>query len=249
MRAPTNFKPARVDLLPVFSIPMLRGMLDLNLDPILQDCRDLVKSIGSEFSEDNSRNYTTYFDNDVRMQMYDMPWFKEFADIIKDTYAEFCFNVLGNDMSYVTRRDIHFYAWVSVYQGQHQHEIHNHVNSHVSGTWYLKTGENTSPIKFLNPNLAEFSHKTYPKSYSSDDKPNVIFTGTPYSHSHLEIYPVDNEFLLWPSYLMHSVPPKYTEQDEYERISLSFNLKHKDMIDHNWSENNLHYGFLKDEQK
>ena len=238
-----EFKPARAEILPVFATPFLRGMLDLDTEVIANDCRQLVQTI--ESSPNNAQNYTTYFDETARLSMYDMSWFEDFQNSIKDTYIKFIVDTFNVDVSHLTRRDIHFYAWCSVYRGQHQHEIHNHVNSYMSGTYYVKTGQNTAPIKFLSPNIhSNFSHGARDRAIEREGYHNIVFTGVDGVDTEMLVHPVNNEFLLWPSYMLHSVPPQYdlTQTDNYERISISFNLRHREMIDNNYSKDDLSYG-------
>jgi len=70
---------------------------------------------------------------------------------------------------------------------------------------------------------------------------------TGYNETAQEVYvhPVEGEFLLWPSYMYHSVPfQENTEGTDYERISFSFNLHHKIDVDNNETGRNLSYDFL-----
>ena len=59
-------------------------------------------------------------------------------------------------------------------------------------------------------------------------------------------YPVENQFLLWPSALMHGVPMNHDDVDpNYERISISFNLHHPIGVpNQNEAGEDLEYEFL-----
>jgi uncharacterized protein (TIGR02466 family) len=247
----SDFQPARAEVLPVFSTPFLRGQLDLDTDLIAQDCRDLVSEVKKRCPNDNARNYTTYFDDDIRKKMWELDWFKQFSNTIKDTYISFIAGTFEQDVAYLQRNHIHLFAWINVYNKQHQHEIHNHVNSYMSGTYYIETGDNTTPIRFYSPaQMANFSLQTRDREVEREGLTRVRFLGTAGIENEMSVYPIPNEFLMWPSYILHSVPPIYDEEvtNDYERISLSFNMKHIVPIDENETGDNLSYEFFNNEQ-
>lgn len=243
-----KFEPARADILPVFSIPFLRGILDIDTELVAESVRELVAIIKERNTGNVSRDYTTYFDEDIRTAMHEFEWYKEFSDRIKDTYISFIAGTFEEPVDHLNRNDIHLFSWISRYEGHHQHEIHNHVHSHISGTWYIKTSPSTMPIRFYSPNImSNFSHNAPDHPQSREDMPNIEFTGVAGVDSEMFVHPMDGEFLMWPSYIMHSVPPNYEETDDkYERISLSFNLKHRDIIDNNETGQDMSYGFFND---
>jgi len=242
----TNFRPADAEELGLFSIPFLRGYLPLDHDHVAQECRKFVDTIKTQYPNDTQRNYTTYFDDEIRTKMHNSPWFKDFSDIIKDTYIKFIYGSFGKQVDHLKRSDIHLFAWISVYNKPHQHETHNHVNSLISGTYYVKRPDDGQPIKFQNPNLlANFGHQTVDKPQPSNDK-TMTPIGVPSSHGEVMFYPNDGEFLLWPSYILHSVPSYYDKVgDDYERIAISFNLKHREEIDNTDTGTELSYDFMR----
>ena len=55
------------------------------------------------------------------------------------------------------------------------------------------------------------------------------------------VKPINGEVLIWPSNLLHTV----TEQDgDYDRVAISFNLKHNDPIVDNEDGTEMSYEFL-----
>jgi uncharacterized protein (TIGR02466 family) len=238
-----RFEPARAEVIQVFPTPMLRGVLDIDLNPVIEDCRDLVGQVFKLNPDDYGQNYTTYFHQDIRTQMYEFDWFKEFSDRIKDTYIEYISNTFELQIDHLTRNDLHLFSWVNRYEGHHHHEVHNHVDSFISGTWYIKAND-TTPIKFYSPNImATFSHKTTDRKITREGMPNIEFQGVNGVDQEMCIFPTDGEFLMWPSYMQHTVPANQVKQDDkYERISLSFNLKHREIINENETGHDLSYG-------
>lgn len=241
-----NFRPANANQLALFSVPFLRGELDLDHDLVAAECRHLVGLSAERYPDDNMRNYTTYFDEDIRTQMHSQKWFKDFSDIIKDTYIKFIFGSLGKPVDYLKRSDIHLFAWISVYNKPHQHETHNHNQSLMSGTYYVRRPDEGQPIKFMNPNLlATFGLQQSDQPQDSEDK-SMQPMGSPSSHSEVMFYPSSGEFLMWPSYILHSVP-SWSDRvtDNYERIAISFNLKHKEILDNTDTGTELSYDFMR----
>ena len=234
---PRGFQPAPAAVMPMFTTPFLRGGLNLDTQEVAQSCRDLVSKVKKG---DVTTEYTTYFNEDLRTEMHETEWFKSFSNQIKDTYICFCSNVFNQPTKHLCRDDIHLFAWINHYTGPHQHGIHNHVNSHMSGTYFIT--DSIQPIKFTSPNFLELAnHQAVDRDIEREGFNNILFSGVEGCDSAFSYFPVKNEFLLWPSYIMHSVEPMYHLPDDYERISISFNLKHRLPIDNNQTGDNMEY--------
>lgn len=245
-----GYKPAYGNILSLFSTPFLRGQLDLDTDVVAEDCRKLVSQVAERVGDNPNHEYTTYFDEDLRMAMNDMGWFKDFSNIIKDSYVTFVTNMFQHPVSHLERDDIHLFAWINRYTGPHQHEAHNHVNCLMSGTYYVKTSEeNPQPIKFWSPVHGLLSnHQSVERPQERDGFPNMMFDGVQGSDSTMSYFPQESEFLLWPSYILHSVPPVQSiVGDDYERISISFNLKHRLELDNTTTGDNMSYSFMEED--
>ncbi len=239
--------PAEGYVMSMFPTPFLRGHLDLDVEEVAQSCREIVGEIedGNVFEE-----YTTYFNEDIRTKMHETEWFRRFSNQIKDSYIAFCQNVFEHRVGHLSRNDIHLFAWMSIYQGPHSHATHNHVNSHMSGTYYVKTEKSNQPIKFYNPNIAGIAnHLSVDRDLERPEFPDIHFDGVEGCDSAFYYHPQEGEFMLWPSYIQHSVEPAHEILDDYERIVISFNLKHTDIIDNNTTGDNLSYAFLEENQE
>lgn len=94
--------------------------------------------------------------------------------------------------------------------------LHNHCNSIVSGTLYLRTDENTC-IHFISPfRNSEFSP-------SIVDIPNMKRNnnfGYTFHHDIVTLSVFTGDCLFWGSHMKHGYPPNKTPG----RLSLSFNL-------------------------
>lgn len=72
------------------------------------------------------------------------------------------------------------------------------------------------------------------------------FTGCTGFQSDMMFYPTAGDFLLWPSYLMHAVPPSMESESKELRYSLSFNLKLREQFNSNTTGDNMSYRHLFD---
>lgn len=236
-----TYTPCRGDYLNVFPTTIFQGKVNLDHHEVAYHCRNIVATLPKG---DPTTEYTTYFYEDAREQTHMQPWYDDFANQMKDTYVEFCRSQYNLDFKDVSRHDIHFFAWVNVYNEPHDHECHNHVKSRLSGTYYVSTDESSEPIKFWNPNLPAL----HSQSGNDDQITDMIseqyeFTGR--QHTSFNFYPKDGDFLLWPSYLMHSVPQgRPRENESYERISISFNLQHAEDLKSYHHGTQFDYGVL-----
>ena len=242
-----QYEPAEGHIMPMFSTPFLRGHLDLDIEKVAESCRQLV----GEVEQGNvSTEYTTYFDETARKAMHEQEWFFDFSNKIKDSYVAYCSNVFNIPFGHLERDAIHLFAWISIYKGPHQHAMHNHVNSHVSGTYWVKTEKSNQPIKFNNPNMGAIAnHLAVDRPIEKEEYPNIVFDGVEGCDSAFHYDPQEGEFMFWPSYIMHSVEPTQEIIEDYERIAISFNLKHWQVIDNNDTGDNLSYDFLEENVK
>ena len=240
----TTYQPAEGMVMQMFSTPFLRGKLELDVEEVAMSSRHILSQVEQG---DVNTEYTTYFDEDARVSMHGQEWFQQFSDQIKDSYVAFISNVFQIPVSHLSRDDIHLFAWLNRYTGPHQHATHNHVNSHISGTYYIKTEKSNQPIKFLNPNMGAIAnHLAVDRPMEREGYPHILFSGVNGCDSSFEYFPQEGEFLFWPSYIQHAVEPSQEEIEDYERITLSFNLKHRQIIDNNETGRDMPYEFLEE---
>ena len=233
-----TYSPCRGDYVNVFPTTIFQGKVNLNHDEIASHCRSVVDTLpkGDPLTE-----YTTYFHPDAREVTHNQPWYNDFVNQMKDTYVQFCRTQYNLDFADVSRHDIHFFAWVNVYNEPHEHECHNHVKSRLSGTYYVSTDDSSEPIKFWNPNIPAL----HSQSGNDDQHTHEQYEFTGRQHTSFQFQPEGGDFLLWPSYLMHSVPQGHPRENEsYERISISFNLQHAEDLESYHHGTPFDYGVL-----
>ena len=100
--------------------------------------------------------------------------------------------------------------WINVNSNKDYNVQHVHHHCVASGVYYLTS--NNSDIVFINPAAP---HMEY------DWCPNVIEKYNEHNSPSWMVPPVENQLLLFPSWLRHRVEPNLTDG---ERISISFNL-------------------------
>lgn len=242
----TKYSPARGEILKLFPQTLFRGFMPIDLDVVADDVRSFVQKVKDKGEQDKYSNYTTYFDADIRNEQHGLPWWNTFANIVKDSYIEFIRTQWNSEVHYLNRKKIHLYAWMNRYEKIHAHPQHNHVNSMVSGTWYIKT-QGLSPIKFTSPSATtDFGTKANMYNYDCPQYRDIKYWGTEGVQTEASIHPRDGEFLLWPSSLFHGVEIADAGHEEYERISISFNLSHNERLgDTGWGDQ-MSYSFLED---
>lgn len=98
-------------------------------------------------------------------------------------------------------------SWVSIQKKGSRLYKHTHPFSSISGVFYLKVDELSSPIYFYNPN------------------PFISFTpiikNTEYTQSQIKVSPKIGDLLLFPSWISHGSDD--AENGSNERIIISFN--------------------------
>ena len=132
----TPFSPIRGSVAPLFAVPLYRGIIPLNHDMVAQSIRKNVEPLRE--GDNTQTNYTNYFHDSLRKQQEQESWFKDFSDIIKDTYVAQQIEQCNTDFSDMCRDDIHLFAWSNHYTGRNYHEAHNHPTTLISGTYYVK---------------------------------------------------------------------------------------------------------------
>ena len=136
----------------------------------------------------------------------DSPLFVQAAALITPRLADFGALLFGEQLGWSLKE-----MWVNVLDtGGHQ-AMHNHANSFISGVVYLTATHPASQTVFMkSPGGTDFAFKndhagTTPGAYSAD--------------KWISPAPQPGDLVLFPSYLMHAVPPNPGER----RITLAFN--------------------------
>ena len=188
------------EIIGLFPIPFLRAPATLDAA--------LVAGLVEHFSqltvhENNSSNNLSHTE---MLKPGDSPLFAQTAGLITPRLAEFGQLMFGEAMGWAIKE-----MWVNVLDYGGRQAMHNHANSFISGVIYLTATHPESRTVFMkSPGGTDFSFKndhagTQLGPYSAD--------------KWISPAPQPGDMVLFPSYLMHAVPPNRGER----RISLAFN--------------------------
>jgi uncharacterized protein (TIGR02466 family) len=130
----------------------------------------------------------------------------EAAGLIAPKLVDFGTRLFGERLPWLLKE-----MWVNVLDAGGRQAMHNHANSFISGVVYLTRTHASSQTVFMkSPGGTDFlfkndHHGMTPNEYCAD--------------KWISPAPEPGDLVLFPSYLMHAVPPNQGER----RITLSFN--------------------------
>lgn len=188
------------EIIGLFPTPFMRA--PAVIEPALVSA--LVEHFSARATRDN--NSSARLTHTEMLQPGDSPLFVAAAARITPKLADFGAQLFGERMGWSLKE-----MWVNVLDhGGHQ-AMHNHANSFISGVVYLTPTHPESQTVFMRaPGGADFlfrnDHKGMTPSEFSADK-------------WISPAPRPGDMVLFPSYLMHAVPPNQGEC----RITLAFN--------------------------
>ena len=101
--------------------------------------------------------------------------------------------------------------WVNINEYKDSNSIHLHPGAVFSGVFYIKSNENSGNLIFHNPceDLMDIFFSDNVSKYNSTNSSEWFFK------------PEENNLILFPGYLKHSVGPNLNKKEK--RISISFN--------------------------
>jgi hypothetical protein len=188
------------EVIGLFPTPLLRvpGALDALL------VRGLVEHFSAQAVQDNSSSAN--LSHTRMLQPNDSPLLVEVAGVITPKLVEFGALLFGERIGWSIKE-----MWVNVLDTGGRQAMHNHANSFVSGVVYLTPVDPRAHTVFMkSPGGHDFAFRndhaqTTPGPYSAD--------------KWISPAPSPGDLVLFPSYLMHAVPPNPGAR----RISLALN--------------------------
>ena len=184
----------------LFPIPFMRA--PGTLPPAL--VHGLVEHFSAKATQDNSSS--SNLSHTALLKPSDSPLLGEAARLIVPKLAEFGTHLFAERLPWLLKE-----MWVNVLDTGGRQAMHNHANSFASGVVYLTPSHASSQTVFMkSPGGNEFMFrndhaKTAPSEFNADKWVSPA--------------PEPGDLVLFPSYLMHAVPPNQGER----RITLSFN--------------------------
>lgn len=188
------------ELIGLFPIPFMRA-------PALLDAA-LVAGLASHFSAraDLDNSSSPQLSHTALLTPADSPLLGVAAAAITPKLGEYGLHLLGERLGWSIKE-----MWVNVLDSGGRQAMHNHANSFISGVVYLTPSANESRTVFMkSPGGTDFAFK--------NDHAGVT-TGPYNAEKWISPPPQPGDLVLFPSYLMHAVPPNPGPR----RITLSFN--------------------------
>jgi uncharacterized protein (TIGR02466 family) len=188
------------EILGLFPVPFMRAPATLGARLV----DDLVAHFAARAVNDN--NSSPNLSHTEVLRPADSPLFVEAAARVTPKLAEFGLHLFGERMPWAVKE-----MWVNFLDRGGRQAMHNHANSFISGIVYLTPTHPDSQTVFMkSPGGTDFAFRndhagTTPGPYSADKWVSPA--------------PAPGDMVLFPSYLMHAVPPNPGER----RISLAFN--------------------------
>ena len=168
----------------------------------------LVKGLVEHFSAraTNDNNSSPNLSHTEMLKPSDSPLLGDAAGLVKPKLADFGAQLFGERLPWALKE-----MWVNVLDQGGRQAMHNHANSFISGVIYLTPTHAGSQTEFMkSPGGTEFLFKNdhqdiTPTQFSADKWVSPA--------------PEPGDMVLFPSYLMHAVPPNQGER----RITLAVN--------------------------
>jgi len=188
------------EIIGLFPTPFMR--LPATLAP------DLVRGLVAHFSAaaDQGNKSSPNLSHTEMLKPSDSPLLVKAAEIITPRLSEFGELLFGERLGWSLKE-----MWVNVLDTGGRQVMHNHANSFISGVVYLtRTHPDARTVFMKSPGGVDYSFK--------NDHARIV-NGPYNADKWISPQPDPGDMVLFPSYLMHAVPPNPGER----RITLSFN--------------------------
>lgn len=150
-----------------------------------------------EMNEDN----TGYGIISKNSYIVDHPVCKPLADFFMHHFRKFATEVMRYDY-----QELEFaQSWLTYKKPGQFHKAHTHPNTLLAGVFYYEFEPGDPAICFSK--VAGSQYRTYMEPSLLPDYQNY-----PYSQEEIYFMPEKNNFIIFPSYVMHGVPPNKTNK-------------------------------------
>jgi|SRR6478735_922432 len=184
----------------LFPTPFMRA--PATLDAVL--VAGLVEHFTARATQDNSSS--TNLAHTEMLKPSDSPLLADVAALVAPKLVDFGVSLFGERLGWGLKE-----MWVNVLDTGGRQAMHNHANSFISGVVYLTPTHPSSQTVFMrSPGGHDFLFKNDHPGMTPNEFCADKWISPP---------PQPGDMVLFPSYLMHAVPPNQGER----RITLSFN--------------------------
>jgi len=184
----------------LFSVPVAECQLDIDVKEMSNECLNYSLNNPTVFKS-NAGGYQSGDISKINSSVF-TNFFKQLKEEV---------NRYQNHIKCPKINMDSFYCWININDKKNHNVPHTHPKSIISGAFYVKVPENSGRIQFQNPAVRVM--ESYWEHYCDEY--------TKYNSVIWSIQPEEKKLLLFPSWLVHSVEPNYSNE---KRISISFNL-------------------------
>jgi uncharacterized protein (TIGR02466 family) len=135
----------------------------------------------------------------------------EFKNLCNEVF-EYCNHVFSIH-GFPKERSYKLSYWINVNKKYNYNKSHDHANSLLSCVVYVKVPKNSGQFVIERPDLMEVYWKKVLENNLNDK-----------TYLQWKIDPEPNKLLIFPSWLKHHVEQNLTNDEDDERISISFNV-------------------------
>lgn len=188
------------DIIGIFPTPVLRASRVLDAALVA----GLIDHLVPLALQDN--NSSTHLSHTRMLKPSDSPLLATAAQALTPKLVDFGAQLFGERLGWSIKE-----LWVNVMEEGGRQAMHNHANSFISGVVYLtRPHEASRTVLMKSPGGHEYSFKNDHAGMT----PNAFC-----ADKWISPQPEAGDLLLFPSYLMHAVPPNQGKQ----RITLALN--------------------------
>jgi uncharacterized protein (TIGR02466 family) len=189
-----------MDVFRLFPTPLMRAKQTLESSLVT----DLVAHMAERATRNNVSSKSLA--HTELLKPADAPLLEQVASKVTPKLVDFGVCLFGERLAWSIKE-----MWVNVLEHGGRQAMHNHANSFASGVIYLTPTHPSSQTVFIrSPGGADFVFKNDNPGITPNEFCADRWVSPP---------PEPGDMLLFPSYLMHAVPPNQGER----RITLSFN--------------------------
>ncbi len=183
-------------------------------DSILPVAEEYLQKYGESFRGD-SGYITTYYNNECSSLILKDDRFQPLIKYLVETAIKFLENEQVDSTFFKDSINNTKFLFINKTQRGGSHPIHAHPKSLLSGCFYLKTTQDSSPIIFQDPR-DYYKYNYYPLKRSADK--NIYASSFT---TEVVVPAVAGDILMWPSWLEHQVVTSTSNDD---RIGIAYNL-------------------------
>ena len=175
----------KADLYQMFPIPLYVTTYE-------GDTTEIVKYLNSIELHEHNPGYGMISKDSY---IIDNPICKPLAEFVHRCMTDYAINCMALDEEIVFSQ-----SWISGKAQHASHKAHSHPNTIIASVFYFDTEEGDSPICF-SKEVRSINRSYLEPTFRKDYQQNI------FAQDEVYYYPKKNDLIIFPSWLMHGVPP------------------------------------------